>query len=414
MRILVVNKFYWAKGGAERVMFDLVDGYRRAGHEVIPFSMKSARNRVSEWSGHFVPEIDYEAVRGAAGQFGAAARAIWSRDARRRIVALVREARPDVAHLHNFHHQLSPSIVDGLRAEGVPAVHTLHDYKVICPNYLLYTEGAPCERCRGGRFHEAIRHRCVRGSLAGSAVAAIEMAFHRWRHTLERGITRFVSPSRFLRDKLLEFGFDPGRVSVVPNGIRLDEGLPRAAAPGHGFLFAGRLSREKGVATLIEATARTEGLRLTIAGTGPEEEPLRRLARERAGDRIEFLGHLDREVLLARVRAARAVVMPSQWYENAPLAALEALASGTPVVATRLGGLPEIVRDGECGLVVPPGDPDALAAAMARLETDATLAGRLGAGGREIVEAEYGLERQVEAMLALLTGIAGEKVPCGS
>jgi glycosyltransferase involved in cell wall biosynthesis len=393
-------------------MFDLVDGYRRAGHEVIPFAMQSPRNEPSEWSRHFVPEVDYGTVRGP-GSLAAAGRAIWSRDARRRIVSLVREARPDVAHLHNFHHQLSPSIVDGLEAEGVPAVHTLHDYKVICPNYLLYTEGAPCERCRGGRFHEAVLHRCVRGSLAGSAVAAVEMTFHRWRRTLERGIARFVSPSRFLRGKLLEFGFDPARLRVVPNGIRLEE-LPAAAAPGQGFLFAGRLSREKGLATLIEAVGRAGDLRLAVAGTGPEEETLRRLARDRAGERIEFLGHLERGALLARIRAARAVVMPSEWYENAPLSALEALASGVPVVATGLGGLPEIVRDGESGLVVPPRDAEALASALVGLEADEALARRLGERGRAIVETEYTLTGQVSAMLGLLGDVAGERVTCAS
>ena len=160
MRVLVANKFFWPKGGSERVMFDLMAGYERAGHEVVPFSMKSAQNVATDYASYFVDEVDYAAVRGV-GRVSAALNAIWSGAAKRKLEALVAKVRPDVAHLHNFHHQLSPSIVDGLRESGVPAVHTLHDYKVICPNYLLYTQDAPCERCRGGRFWEAVRHRCV-------------------------------------------------------------------------------------------------------------------------------------------------------------------------------------------------------------------------------------------------------------
>jgi glycosyltransferase involved in cell wall biosynthesis len=404
MRILVVNKFFWPKGGSERVMFDLIDGYRAAGHEVVPFAMRSERNVGSPHERHFVPEVDYGRLS-ALGAVRAGLRAVWSGEARKRIVGLVREVRPHVAHLHNFHHQLSPSIVDGLATESVPAVHTLHDYQVICPNYLLYTEGAPCERCRGGRFHEAVRHRCVRGSRAASAVAAADLAFHRWRGTLEKGIAAFVSPSRFLRDKLVEFGVSPDRVRVVPNG--LDPGdIEPADAPGRGFLYAGRLAREKGVGTLVDAVGRAEGLRLTVAGTGPEEKALRRRAEEIAPERIRFVGHLGRDELLATVRAARAVVMPSEWYENAPMSALEALASGVPVVATRLGGLPEMVRDGETGLLVAPGDPDGLGAALRRLEDDSGLAAQLGRRGREVVETEYTRSEQVATMLDLLSEVA--------
>lgn len=387
-------------------MFDLMAGYERAGHEVVPFSMKSAQNMASEYASYFVEEVDYAAVRGA-GRLSAAVQAIWSGAAKRKLEALVAKVRPDVAHLHNFHHQLSPSIVDGLREAGVPAVHTLHDYKVICPNYLLYTEGAPCERCRGGRFWEAVRHRCVRGAVAPSVVAAVEMHFHRWRRTLERGVHRLVSPSRFLRDKLVEFGEDEARVTVVPNGLALDT-VPAGRGAREGFLYAGRLSREKGVETLIRAVAATPEVRLTVAGTGPLEAELRRFASP-AEDRIEFVGHLERDEVLARVRAVRAVVLPSEWYENAPMSALEALASATPVIATSLGGLPEIVRDDETGRIVPPGDVAALGRALRELQEDAGQAERWGRRGREVVAAEYTLDRQVQRMLRVL-----EEAACAS
>jgi glycosyltransferase involved in cell wall biosynthesis len=400
MRILVVNKFFWPKGGSERVMFDLLEGYEAAGHETVHFSMRSARNRESPWADHFVSEVGWEGG-GFGGRLRAAARAVWSREAASAIRVLVRETRPDVAHLHNFHHQLSPSIVDALRAEGAGCVHTLHDYKVICPNYLLYTEGEVCERCRGGRYHEAVLHRCLKEAVAPSVVAALEMTVQRLRGTLLKGIRTFVSPSRFLRRKLEEFGWPVDRIRVVPNGLDPARFEP-AGGPGTGFLYAGRLSREKGLPTLLRAVERVPEARLVVAGTGPSEEELR----GSAGDRVEFVGHLERSELLKRIRSARAVILPSEWYENAPIAALEALACGVPVVASRIGGNPEIVRDGENGLVFEPGDSEGLAERLASLAADPALAHRLGGRGREIVEREYSLSAQVEGMLAILEEVA--------
>ena len=402
MRILVVNKFYWEKGGSERVLFDLAHGYEAAGHEVIPFSMASTRNLPSPHADRFVPEVRWEGG-GPLGALRAAAHVIHSAEAKARLAALLRDLRPDVAHLHNFHHQLSPSIVDALREAGIPAVHTLHDYKVVCPNYLLFTEGAVCERCAGGRFGHAVRHRCLRGSLAASAVGAVESAWHRARGTLERGIRVFVAPSRFLAGKIAAMGFGaPTR--VIPNGLDVSEILPATSA-GEGFLYAGRLSREKGVGTLLEAVRRAGDIRLTVAGDGPDADRLRRSAAD-AGGRVRFVGALPRTEVLALARGSRAVVMPSEWYENAPMAALEALASGVPVIASAIGGLPEIVRDDDTGVLVPPGSPDALANALRSLQDAPERAHRLGRRGREVVEREYRLSDQVQRMLALLAEVA--------
>ncbi|MCA9754116.1 MAG: glycosyltransferase family 4 protein [Gemmatimonadetes bacterium] len=410
MRILVVNKFYWPKGGSERVLFDLAEGYERAGHEVVPFAMASPENRPSRWSGYFVPEVDYARAAGL-GRLRAAANVVWSREAERRLTELVAAAKPDVAHLHNFHHQLSPSVVDALRKAGVPAVHTLHDYKVLCPNYLMYVDGAPCDRCGHGSYGHAVRHRCLHGSIAASAVAMMEMTFHRWRGTLARGIAAFVAPSRFLRDKCIEFGFPPDRVRWVPNGV---VSPPTSASPaaGRGFLYAGRLSPEKGVMTAIDAVARNDRLQLTIAGTGPAEPELRRHAARVAPGRVTFRGFVSRDEVEALARESRALVVPSRWWENAPLSVLEGLAVGIPIVATSLGGLPELVRPEETGLLVPPGDPAALAEALVRLEEDPELAARLGRGGQALIERDYRLTTQVERMLDLLDEVRVKGISC--
>jgi glycosyltransferase involved in cell wall biosynthesis len=400
MRILLVNKFFWRKGGSEGVMFDLLEGYEREGHATIHFSMRSSRNEPSPWADHFVSEVNYELLGGVAG-LRAATSVVYSREAKAKITRLIREARPDVAHLHNFHHQLSPSIVDALRREGIPAVHTLHDYKVICPNYLLFTKGEPCERCRGARFHHAVIHRCLHGRLAPSLTAFAEMTFHSLRGTLAKGVGLFVSPSRFLAAKLEEFGFPRDRIRVVPNGID-PRRYPVAEAPGEDFLYFGRLSQEKGLGSLLRALSIAKVGKLRVAGAGPEEELVRCEAEGALSGRVELLGFLDRDELLRRIRGARAVVLPSLWYENAPVAALEAMASGVPVIGSKIGGIPEIVRDRETGLLFAPGDSAELASRLELLAGDRDLAFRMGRKARSVVEEEYGLSRQVREMLAIL------------
>ena len=408
MKILVVNKFYWGKGGSERVMFDLSRGYQARGHEVAPFAMASDRNDPTAWSRHFAPESDWDGV-GPLAKLGLAGRVIWSPAAARSLQGVLREFRPDVAHVHNFHHQLSPSILAELARAGVPVVHTLHDYKVVCPNYLLYTEGAVCERCGGGRFAAAVRHRCVRDSRAASFVAAVESAWHRARRTVESGVATFVSPSRFLAAKVTELGFRGGPVRVVPNGVEASRFEP-ATVPGERFLYAGRLSREKGIATLLAAVARQPAVRLDVAGDGPEAAAARASAESTAPGRVRFLGHLEPRELGERMRAARAVVVPSEWYENAPMAVLEAAACGVPVVGARIGGIPELVRDADTGLLHRPGDADDLGEKLARLAREPETAARLGRSARRLVEDELSLDRQIRTML----GILGEVVPSAS
>jgi glycosyltransferase involved in cell wall biosynthesis len=406
MRVLVVNKFFWEKGGAERVMFDLARGYEAAGHEVVHFAMASSRNRPSAQSRWFVPEVDYEGEGGGPWrQLRTAARAIYSLDAARRLRDLVRRTRPAIAHLHNFHHQLSPSIVDVLRHERVPAIQTLHDYKVLCPNYLLYTEGEVCERCCRGRYYHAIVHRCVRNTRAASLVACVEMTLQRLARTLERGIRLYVSPSRFLARKLEHYGTPAPRIRVIPNGIDAQTVTPAAGA-GEGFLYVGRLSREKGLTTLLAAFERTPRLRLTIVGTGPVEPEIRRRVQAGLRSRVELTGQLSRAEVARRIAAARAVVLPSEWYENAPISVLETLAAAVPVIGADIGGIPELVRDRETGLLFPAGDSAALAARLQRLESEPQLARRLGLAGRDLVEREYSFAGQLAAMLALLQEVA--------
>jgi glycosyltransferase involved in cell wall biosynthesis len=404
MNVLLVNKFLHVTGGAETVLFAQWRWLEAAGHTVIPYAMAHPDNVASEYARFFAPQRDYTR-RAPGATLAAAADLLWSRPARRGLerllAALPPERRPRAAHLHNIYHQLSPAVLAPLRARGIPAVMTLHDYKLVCPNYRLYTEGAPCERCLDGWTGHAVVHRCVHGSALKSALCALEAGLHRLLRAYA-GLDRLISPSVFLRERLVRAGWEPGRIAVIPHAVA----LPPERGDDQGYLlFAGRLVPEKGLRALLRALRELRGARLVIAGDGPLRAELERAAAASDG-RLAVLGRVAPAELARLLAGARALVLPSEWPENAPLAALEALAQGVPVVAAAIGGIPELVRDGENGRLVPPGDAGALAAALAALLGDRAGAAALGRAGRARVRAEHAPERWLARHLALYDEVA--------
>ena len=390
MRILHVNKFLYRRGGAEGYMFDLAALQREAGHRVEMFGMSHPENEPMPYAGLFPSRVEFEPPpAGAAGKVRGIGRMLWSTSAKRGIEAVLDDLRPDVVHLHNIYHQLSPSILAPLRRRRIGALMTLHDYKLACPTYRFLDHGAPCEACLAHRFWEPLLKRCNGGSLGASAVNAAELSLHTIGGAYAP-VGIFACPSRFLEAKMRQGKVFPDRLRWIPNFV--DVGAVAAAAgPGNGrVVFAGRLSDEKGVDTLVEAVAATPGLEADVAGDGPARPALQALAAERgAAGRVRFHGRLPFEGVQELLRASSVAVCPSRWYENQPLAVLEAFASGLPVVGTSLGGVPELIEPGVDGRIVPPNDPIALGEALAGLVSDPDGAFDMGRRGRDKAEREF-------------------------
>ncbi|MBS43841.1 MAG: glycosyl transferase family 1 [Nocardioides sp.] len=406
MRILHVNKFLYRRGGAESYMLDVAAEQRAAGHHVGFFSMEHPDNDEDPNGDLFPSRMELNPPPdGAAARARTAAQVLWRRDARKAMERVLDRERPDVVHLHNVYHQLSPSILRPLAQRGVPAVMTLHDYKLVCPTYqFLDADGKICEACLpatpGGRprFEEATKRRCNGGSLAGSGLATLELTLH--RSTDAYGPVRtFLCPSAFLRDKVAAGGMHPDRLAHLPNFCDVSGVVP-ATEPGAGVLFAGRLSHEKGVDTLVDAAALLPAdVTVTIAGDGPERERLEKRAADRGlAAKVQFLGRVPMAELHDRMRAAAVVAVPSRWYENQPMSVLEAYGCGRPVVASDLGGLPEMVEDGVTGHLVPHDDPAALAEALGRLAGDPTTAHAMGEAARRRAVTTYSIGAHVAAL----------------
>jgi glycosyltransferase involved in cell wall biosynthesis len=306
--------------------------------------------------------------------------------------------------VHNFFPVLSPGLHEALSAHGIPVVQTLHNYRLLCANGNLLRDGRICEECVVRGPWNAVRHGCYRGSRAQTLVWADAIAHHRARDTWRRCVDRFVAPTAFAARKLLAAGLPRERVEVLPN-VLADPGEP--APPGRGAVFVGRLAPEKGVDLLIDAWREQGGAKLSIVGSGPAEASLRERARGVPG--VRFLGALPHDAALRALREAAFAVVPSRWYENAPYAVIEALASARPVVAWRGGALAEIVGDGRSGLLFDALEPGSVARACAQLLGDAALVRRLAAGAREDYLERHAPEAGLAARERIYAAVSDER-----
>jgi glycosyltransferase involved in cell wall biosynthesis len=385
--LLSVNNYHYYRGGAETVFLEHNRMFEQADWRVVPFAMQHAHNLPTPWSKHFIDEIEFGEDYSLSEKLVRAPRVVYSMQARRRLSRLLSDSHPDICHAHNIYNHISPSILGLLKRQQIPVVLTLHDLKIACPAYNMLASDGICERCRDGRLYNVVLHRCIKGSAALSGLMMIEALLHRLVGSYTRCVSRFVVPSRFYADKLQEWGFPPHMFRHIPNFVDVHSYEPRFE-PGAGILYFGRLSREKGLHTLVRAAAQAR-CRLALAGTGPDQESLRDLARA-TGAEVEFLGFLSGHRLHEAVKGSRAVVLPSEWYENAPMSVLEAYALGKPVLGARIGGIPELVRHAETGLLFESGSVRSLTDALEEIQRlgDAELSA-MGRAGRRWVETEF-------------------------
>ena len=391
--LLSVNNYYYPRGGAEVVFFRHNGMLHEAGWSVVPFAMNHRLNVGGPERSEFVAELEYgRAGEGLPAKMRKGLKAVYSFEARRKLGRLIDRSTPDVCHAHNVYHHLSPSILSVVHRRGIPLVMTLHDLKLACPAYSMLSHDGVCERCRDGRLYQVVTNRCMKGSLALSALVMLESYLHRLLGSYLRNVDRFLVPSRFYIRKLVEWGYPSERFEYVPNFVDADS-FGACYEPGTRFVYFGRLSREKGIATLIRAAAKAK-VGLDIIGTGPEEPELRALAIDRD---VRFLGFMTGAKLNAAVSAARAVVVPSEWYENAPLSVLEGAALGKPLIVARIGGLPELVVDDESGWSFESRSVGGLAACLRRVAElrDADVAAA-GMAARRRIEDEFSPQRYLE------------------
>jgi len=384
VKILLINKFHYLSGGAERYLFEWEKLLRARGHEVMLHCMTHPKNRPCPQDRFFVRQVTFDAGQSTRQKARAALHAVWCREASARLRALLEaEGSPDIAHLHSFMFQLTPSILRPLIERRIPIVQTCHEYSPVCVNQRLFNQRTNriCEACLKSTTLSPLWKRCIKGSFAASAVGWAAGLAARWPAGNRKHIRRFFTPSSFMREKLIEGGLPSGRVAVVPHFIEAEAISPSDSA-GDYMLFFGRLVPQKGVLTFLRAAEQCPGIPCKILGDGPLTEIVRSRIAERGLSNVQPLGRLEGEPLWNALRAARAVVVPSEWYEPFGLVILEGMAAGRPVIASRVAGPAEIVEHERDGLLFEMGDAAALANAMRRLWNDPSTARELGRHGR--------------------------------
>jgi glycosyltransferase involved in cell wall biosynthesis len=409
MRVLYCNKYNYPFSGTEVYLFELMELMRTQGHEVALFSMADPRGGATPYDHHFAPHIDFKAKTGWWRKAGQAGHAIYSRDARRRIRAMIEEFRPDVAHVRNIYHHLSPSILWELKARNVPILYHLNDFKLLCPSYNLVSRGKACEACKGGRFWHAVPASCYAGVAARMALTA-EAYVQRWLGTYRRCVDLFLAPSRFVRDKFVEHGWDGSRFEVLPHFQQVHELPESRGGEDAPILYFGRLSAEKGIDDLLRAMQQVPHMRLIVAGDGPQRGELQKLAASLGLSNVEFVGQVgvvERDLLIAR---SRFTVLPSHAYETLGKTILESYAQGRPVVATDLGSRRELVHQGETGLLYRTGDVNQLAEAIQSLGSAPELAKKMGRAGWVNVRQRHTQEAHYQKLMSLYEGLVAGKL----
>ena len=396
MTIIQANKFYFLRGGAERYVFDLTTWLESEGHRVIPFAMQHTENRSTRYASFFPSYVATERPRLGLGALKTVGRMLYSLEARRRLASLLVDTHPDVCHIHNIYTQLSPSILHTLADRRVPVVMTVHDYHLITPHYNLWAEGCGPDWSHVGLVRGTLS-RFHKGSYAASFAQVLAYKVHRQLRLYERFVYRFQTPSDFLRRRMIAEGFPAEKIEVNHHGIDPSVVKPRYDHDGY-FLYVGRLSPEKGIETILTVARALPDVRFKIVGRGPEEQALHRLGH--ACPNVEFVGFQSGDALWELYRGARALLLPSRWHENFPLTVLEAMAAGKPVIASRVGGIPEMVEDHCTGILVSPLDMHGWAEAVARLAYDEDMRAQFGRQARLATETTFHIRHHYARVLA--------------
>jgi len=380
LKVLLVHNSYRQPGGEDQVVDSEANLLRSHGHQVLLYEATNANihNRLA-----------------VLGQV------VWNQTSFRELRALIQRTRPDVVHVHNTFPVISPAVLYAATEERVPVVHTLHNYRLLCPAAIFYRDGQVCEECAHSRnFLPAVVHACYRRSHLITAAAAVSLTAHRLARSWQRHVTAYIALTEFARQKFVENGFDSCKMHVKPNFIRLDPGI--GSGNGGYALFVGRLTEEKGIVTLLRAWKQLgDGFQLEIIGEGPLSSDV--MAAQLTMSNLRWHGWLPKDQVLARMQRAKMLIIPSEWYEGFPVTLLEAFATGLPALVSRIGSLAGLVEEEKTGVQFETGNAAELADKVRFLFTNPDLLWQMRRACREEYEKKY----TAEANYAILTGIYG-------
>jgi len=373
MKILLCHNYYQNKGGEGQTVFKEKEVLESKGHRVILFSKDN--QEINNYEFTQKAKLCYEIV--------------FSRSTYKKVIEIVREEKPDIAHVHNVFPLISPSVYYALKNMNIPVVQTVHNYRFLCPNGLfLDNDGKICERCKNGNFSNAIIRKCYRSSYLQTSGMAFTLCLHRKLRTFINKIDVFISPSKFLKKKLIEGGIPEKKIVVKPHFVKCGEIKPSYEFDNYG-VYMGRLSREKGLFTLLRAWKEVPGLTLKMIGEGPIRNELENFVSQAEISNVEFLRFIGGPKRFEILRKAMFMIFPSECYESFPYAIIESFACGTPVIASRIGGPQELVENGVTGFLFEPTNTKDLLQKISKLAENKKLLLKMRHNARKLAEERY-------------------------
>ena len=411
MRILLVNYRYFISGGPEKYMFNIKKMLEENGNEIIPFSIHSNKNVETEYSKYFVEPIGsrdatyFEECKKTPKVIAQMlSRSIYSVEVEKAIQKEIKDIKPDLVYIIHFVNKLSPSVIRGAKKLGVPVILRLSDYFLLCPRFDFMYNKKPCEECLTKGYMSCIKKRCVKGSLFASVIRVFSMKVHQMMNIYE-DIDAFITPSEYLKDKLIANGFDEKKITCIPTFTASKSEVGEPCIGMYGLYF-GRVTEEKGVDTVVKAYEMMPDRHVKIMGddTTDEAKRLKDYIADKKIKNVEFVGFKAGEELEEIIKGARFTLIPSIWYDNLPNTALESFQYSKPVIASNIGSLPELILDGVNGYLFKPGDPGELCKKIKLLDDD-DLVKEMGSASRSRLEERFAPKTHYDALLNIFNRV---------
>lgn len=349
MNILLIHNYYRERGGEDSVFENEYSALLHAeGVSVYKYSVKNT-------------DID---EKGFFGRLKSFISILHNGRVYRELIKLIEAEKIDIVHVHNVFPMITPRVYRILKKKtNVKIVQTLHNYRFVCPNGSLFRDGRICYDCENGKFAACIKNRCFKDSLVFSTLYAY--LIRKYNRDFRTKIDCYIALNNFVKTLLTDAGFDPGKIVIKDNALPEIAAASGETADRDYFLFMGRITAEKGIRFLTEFFMEHPELKLAVAGTGPILDELRQISHSHSN--IKFVGFADGGQKMELLNGAKALIVPSLWYENYPMTVVEAMRNGTPVIASDIGGLTSIITDGYDGFLFRAGDKNSLSNAIEKI-----------------------------------------------
>lgn len=402
MNIITASKFYYPRAGLETYLLNITEVLRENGHKIIPFSTNYPENLKTKYDDFFTEYIELggKSKTNLYDKLGALIKLLYNFDAQNKLSQLIDYTQPDLIWAFGVHQHLSPSVFVTAKRKNIPIIHLLSDYSIICPDFNLTKNGASHSRLLSptkGCF-SAIANRYAKlsslsypnkqPSLSSSIIGAVELYFYDKFKLYINNVDKFIVPSRFLKQVMINNGMPVTKIDHLPIFIEPDNYMPEYSSQAY-FVYFGSLSHEKGLITLFDVMFRLKHHKLMLIGDGPQRHLLEKIKVEKNLDNIKFFGKLHGEQLKRIIRNSRFVIVPSTWYDNSPNVILESFALGKPVLGASIGDIPEYIEESNTGLLYTHNNSEELESKIDFLMNQSALCKEMGTYARKLIEAEY-------------------------